>query len=367
MDLAAGCAQWNINTPKRVAAFLATIAHESGELRYVREIASGEAYEGRKDLGNTEPGDGTRYRGRGLIQLTGRYNYRKASEALGTDYEAYPELLERDTDAALSACWWWAAHGCNELADTGSIETVTKRVNGGLNGIESRRQYYATALQALAQGSTIEQAMAQAPKEAPQSVQPTPIALPTTKPKGSTMAPFIAAAIPALLDLVPTLANLFKGESAVSQRNVAAATVVVNAAKQAIGASNEQELVERIQSDPAAAKEVKSAVEQASFELQEVGGGIAAAREANQQFAETGRSLWANPAFVMSLVLMAFPLMFMADFLYINPQNYSGDLRVQISVMVVGLLVAIAAYWIGTSASSARKTELTALNKREPL
>lgn len=89
--------EFGINTPIRQAAFLAQIAHESGSLRYVREIASGEAYEGRVDLGNTEPGDGPRFRGRGLIQITGRSNYHDCSVALyGAEAPLllHPELLE---------------------------------------------------------------------------------------------------------------------------------------------------------------------------------------------------------------------------------------------------------------------------------
>jgi len=85
-------AEAQINTPQRKAMFLAQLAHESAQLRYFEEIASGAAYEGRKDLGNTQPGDGKRYKGRGPIQLTGRNNYRKAGQALGLDLEGNPPL-----------------------------------------------------------------------------------------------------------------------------------------------------------------------------------------------------------------------------------------------------------------------------------
>lgn len=99
-------AKFEINTPKRMAAFIAQLAHESGSLRYVRELASGAAYEGRKDLGNTQPGDGVKFKGRGLIQLTGRANYKKASEYFNEDFIEKPELIETPKYATLVAGWF---------------------------------------------------------------------------------------------------------------------------------------------------------------------------------------------------------------------------------------------------------------------
>src|SRR5258707_58804 len=100
-------------SPEREAAFLAQIAHESGELRYVHEIASGEAYEGRHDLGNTEAGDGVRFKGRGLIQVTGRANYAACGLALDLPLLFHPELLESPDNACRSAAWFWDKHGLN--------------------------------------------------------------------------------------------------------------------------------------------------------------------------------------------------------------------------------------------------------------
>ena len=137
----------------REAAFLATIAEESGELLYTRELwgptAAQEGYEGRTDLGNTQAGDGFRYRGRGLIQITGRSNYQAAQDALGQPYVDDPDLLHAPAEASRSACWWWQAHGCNELADIPDFKAVTRRVNGGLTHFDRREAYYNRALAAL--------------------------------------------------------------------------------------------------------------------------------------------------------------------------------------------------------------------------
>lgn len=131
--------EFDINTPTRQAAFLAQIAEESGELRFVRELwgptPAQETYEGRADLGNTEPGDGFRFRGRGLIQVTGRANYRETSQALLGDPQFLldrPEQLEQPVLAARSAARFWSTRGCNALADNCQFERITRRINGGL-------------------------------------------------------------------------------------------------------------------------------------------------------------------------------------------------------------------------------------------
>ena len=154
-------AQFGIDTPLRVAMFLAQIGHESMHLARTREIwgptPQQAGYEGRTDLGNNQPGDGSRYRGRGLIQVTGRHNYAAARDALRAvygpgvpDFEAYPETLETMTWAARSAGQFWAARRLNAPADVGDIKTVTKRINGGLNGLDQRQALYTAALAVLA-------------------------------------------------------------------------------------------------------------------------------------------------------------------------------------------------------------------------
>ena len=141
--------EFHINTADRQAAFLAQIAVESGELRYVLEIASGSAYEGRSNLGNTQPGDGMRYKGRGLIQITGRSNYEQCGMALGVDLITNPEELETKDLACRSAAWFWASRGLNDLADKGDFERITKRINGGTNGAQQRREYHDRARKVL--------------------------------------------------------------------------------------------------------------------------------------------------------------------------------------------------------------------------
>lgn len=130
---------------QREAAFIAQIAHESGSLRYVEEIASGDAYEGRKDLGNTQPGDGKKFKGRGLIQITGRSNYKAVSDALKYDFVSKPEDLELPGPACFSAAWFWQKAGLNRLADIEAFEKITRRVNGGLNGYEDRLKHWELA------------------------------------------------------------------------------------------------------------------------------------------------------------------------------------------------------------------------------
>lgn len=143
--LNAAMTEFEINTPRRTAAFLAQIAHESGSFIYVREIASGDAYEGRADLGNTEPGDGRRFRGRGWIQITGRSNYRDCGAALGVDLVGSPELLERYGLASRSAGWFWKTKGLNELADVEDFRKITLRINGGLTHYGERVLMWARA------------------------------------------------------------------------------------------------------------------------------------------------------------------------------------------------------------------------------
>lgn len=143
--LNAAMTEAGVTTPARRAAFLAQIAHESGQLRFFEEIASGAAYEGRRDLGNTQPGDGRRFKGRGPIQLTGRANYRAAGRALGINLEQNPARAADPDVAFRIAGWFWRTRDLNALADRGDFVQITRRINGGTNGLADRQRFWARA------------------------------------------------------------------------------------------------------------------------------------------------------------------------------------------------------------------------------
>ncbi|MEP6514532.1 MAG: glycoside hydrolase family 19 protein, partial [Parafilimonas sp.] len=159
------CTKYNINTPARQLCFLAQVGHESMGLFYTEEIASGKAYEGKIKLSNTQPGDGIRFKGRGLIQITGRFNYTTLSNAFGADFINNPQLLggknitkctpEQLKYSALSAGWFWDKEKLNTIADKINIQEpvdaganhihfkeITHRINGGYNGLDDRIHRY---------------------------------------------------------------------------------------------------------------------------------------------------------------------------------------------------------------------------------
>jgi putative chitinase len=155
--------QFSINTPLRISHFLAQVAHESDSFNALEEYASGRAYEGRQDLGNIKPGDGVRFKGRGLIMVTGRTNYRNFTAWMRSfnpnapDFEANPELLDDREWASWSAIWFWAIKHLNVLADRDDLRGVTKVVNGGYNGYADRaaKLLRAKAIFAKAAGAAI--------------------------------------------------------------------------------------------------------------------------------------------------------------------------------------------------------------------
>jgi putative chitinase len=132
-----------LDTGLRLAHFMAQLQHESGSFRYMEEIASGAAYEGRADLGNTQPGDGRRYKGRGPIQLTGRANYRTFGRRIGIDLESHPLIAAVPSIGLHTALEYWADRKLNALADADDIRAITRKINGGLNGYDDRKKHLA--------------------------------------------------------------------------------------------------------------------------------------------------------------------------------------------------------------------------------
>jgi putative chitinase len=171
---------YDITTPERVSAFIAQCAHESGGFKALKEnlnyraaslcrvwprlfptmeianqyahkpeMIANRAYGNRMGNGDEASGDGHRYCGRGLIQLTGKNNYTAFAESIETPVEELPEYLSTFEGAVQSACWFWETNNLNQYADTGDILTMTKRINGGTNGLEDRKKHYVHALHVL--------------------------------------------------------------------------------------------------------------------------------------------------------------------------------------------------------------------------
>lgn len=363
----AACTRFGITSDLSLAMFLAQIAHESGELRYIRELASGAAYEGRKDLGNTELGDGVRFRGRGLIQLTGRDNYRRCGAALGLDLIAHPELLEEPKWAAMSAGWFWQSNGLTKLAEgPDALERCTRRINGGLNGLDSRRRYYERALlavQASASASAVSTLTEDEPSApAPDSAPPAPI-VESTPAWEAPMGPFVAAALPALIQSIPELIRSFGSDGKVTERNAKAAEAVLQVVQTATGTQNAQAAVEAVQNDPAARMAAAQALEAEHwFELTEAGGGgVEGARQYSAQLAASGDRVWNIPAFWITLALL--PLLYGTVWLVLTGPDgsFSGELRAAIaSSVVTGVLGGVIGYWLGLKFSSPRGTVMGA-------
>lgn len=400
--LAEAMQAYQINTPARAAAFLAQLGHESGRLRYTSEIwgptAQQMRYErepsalwARRDsknpathrnslafeLGNSEPGDGSRYRGRGLIQVTGRFNYGRRRDRLRArlgadavpDFEAQPELLAEPAWAALSAADYWDEKGLNALADAGDFELITRRINGGLNGYADRLKLWEQGKAALAavshasaapdRADSNEPAAHQAQEAAPPpSTVPTPSQpdpAPAPSQRSTTMSAFIPAAFAAIAEAVPSLIRLF-GSSEVSERNAKAAELVVNVAKEATGARNEQELIETLKADPAAAALVADAVQHVWYQIAVDTSGIEGARAANSESMAKGERPWMNPALWITILLL--PLVYLTVYFVLTRGEFNSEVKSMVVASVVsGVLSAVAGYWLGTSFSSSRKTE----------
>jgi putative chitinase len=148
--------EYSISTFLRRAHFLAQVCEESDSFCALKEYGNGRDYEGRADLGNTHHGDGARYVGRGLIEVTGRSNYRKIGHLLNLPLEENPDLMMRPDIAVRASCLFWQIHHLNIAADADDIVRATRIVNGGLTGLQTRKLYLARAKAALQNQSTKE-------------------------------------------------------------------------------------------------------------------------------------------------------------------------------------------------------------------
>lgn len=337
--LTAACTHYRIDTPQRLACFLGQIGHESGSLRYTRELAAGDAYEGRADLGNVQPGDGRRYRGRGLIQITGRDNYRAAARRMAAvdapDFEADPEAVESPRWAAWTAADWWAAHGCNDLADAGDVVALGRLINRG-NARSTR----------AANGEADRIARTERAREALQVSAPQPPAEPAP-PEAKPMAPFLLAALPSIIESIPKLGKLFGSGSEVSERNLKAAELVAATVTQAVGATNEQEAVAKLKSDPQAVAAATQAIDAIWYDLSEAGGGgIEGARKADAAASSRGDMLH-SPSFWVTVLLIPLVYLVVGSVVGLWGEAWPSDVRAAIATAVVSLVVGGAAgyYW----------------------
>jgi putative chitinase len=376
--LSAACALYGIDTPLRLAHFLAQVGHESGGFRHSTEIwgptAAQRRYEGRADLGNTQPGDGERFKGHGYLQTTGRFNHARVRDRLRErfphldvpDFEAEPERLAEPQWAALSAADYWDDRGLNALADAGDFLAITKRVNGGFNGLDDRRMRLARAVAALGGSETASPMPAHQPApenvatDAPAATRPVPEAFtePTKEPAMPIPA-IIPALLPSLVQLLPQLGKLFGSGSEVAERNVKAAQLVADTVVQATGARNLQEAVETMQASPAAVAAASTAVEQRWFELVEVGGGIDAARKADvERMAGTDRvrDIFKSHSFWVALLLLPLVYIVVLSIIgVIGSATWSDDVRASIAGLIVGSIVGgLMGYYFGQTTSRNR-------------
>lgn len=356
--LAEACVLYGINASAvRLAAFLAQIGHESASLRYVAEVwgptTAQQRYEGRKDLGNTQSGDGSRYRGRGLIQTTGRANYAAVRDRLRRrlgpdvpDFEAEPERLEHIRWAVWSAADYWDWRGLNALADAGDFERITRRINGGLNGQADRLQRWERARQAL---------RIDAHNDTPAAVKDSLTAATTPELTTMPLPAILGALLPTLIESVPKLGKLFGSGSEVAERNVKAAELAMQIAKDALGARNDQEAVEMVKADPAAAAKASEAIEARWLELTEAGGdGIAGARKADAE--RSGSSWWQSPSLIVALLLLPLVYILVLSLIgAVGTATWSDDVRAGLAGSLISAIVGgLCGYYYGQTTSRNR-------------
>lgn len=319
-----------------VAMFVAQCAHESDHFKTTTEYASGAAYEGRKDLGNTEPGDGRKFKGRGYIQLTGRSNYAKAEAYFGVDFLEHPERVAEPEWAAKVSAWFFTVFAKVDGLD---ITRATKRINGGLNGIKQRTEFYSLAKKFLEQ---------------------TPTASEVIQAKDESMDPFTITAVTSLIKEVPDLIRIFGKDGENTERNAQVAEKVVDIAKAITGEPTAQGAVQAVQADPEVRQAVQKSIRESWMELTEVGGGV---NEARKFAVSIQNSPYAHVVAVVSyaglgLIGFANLVVFLALGIAIVTDHKSIDQMFQMASTLVqadiGASLIVFGFWLGSSVQKSR-------------
>lgn len=351
------CRVYEINTAARLAPFLAQIGHESGALRYTSEIwgptPAQQRYEGRADLGNTEPGDGSRYRGRGLIQTTGRANYRRLTQRLRArgvdcpDFEAEPEELTAPWWAALSAADYWDMRGCNVLADAGDFIALTKRINGGTNGLADR------------------QARLQWARDALEGIDVAPLLLPLAGALINAFTPLASEKLKAVMDK-------HGADPAVADQVTSA---IIDTAKSLTGQIDPIQAVAAVQADPEKLEQVQQAALAKLADLAPLIDKLAEIERRDREADEASRDAAARRAaaepwdmtrtLVYGAGLFLFLLIALVGVVALRQLWVSGEIASEVWAQVAGLIgtsggvvLSIIAYRFGTSKSSQAKDVL---------
>lgn len=368
------CRLHGIDTVDRVAALLGQLAIESGRLRYAEEIwgptPAQERYDGRRDLGNTKPGDGHRYRGRGLLQVTGRDGYRRATQRMragpypdAPDFEGDPDAMALPMWAAASACDWWAAHDCSRYADAWEIARLSRLVNRGNARAEMAANHEAERIAACDRARAVLRELTPAAPIDDPAVQIGPEPSPHIQQERPIMPipAFVAAALPALIEMIPRLGKVFGSGSQVAERNIRAAEIVAETVQRATLSPNVQTAVETMRTDPSALQAAAQAVEQRWWEIAEAGGGgIDGARRADQAMRATG-DLLHSASFLVALLLLPLVYLLVLSLIgLIGTATWSDDVRAGLAGSLISAIVGgLVGYYYGQTTSRNRATGAT--------
>lgn len=354
--LNAALAVYEINTTARLAAFIAQIGHESGSLKWTAEIwgptPAQRRYEGRADLGNTQPGDGKRFLGRGLIQTTGRFNHAAVRDRLRArgiecpDFEAEPEKLQEPKWASWSACDYWDWKKLNPLADRDDFRRITLRINGGTNGLKDRELRWEKARMVLAA----------------ERLLPAPIeTIKVTPEKEMPLSTIATMVIPSLIEAVPELVRTWGKDGEKAEKNAKTVEMVLDVAKAVTGAQNEQAVMEIIQEDPDAAAAVREAVQADWFKIFKTHEeSVDRAREHTATYSQMKdvRVVVGNFTFIEFLTLVFLVTCWSAIGLLAWGNKISeGTLDNIVMIAVVASIVGIREFWYGSSMGSRQKDE----------